>query len=198
MNIEQFEISIGDRVAKVPNRQNEKARQFQEARKKAKEAAKAKVRIDTSPVKTINEIPVQEALIVHEPVVQEVINSIIQNAIPAQEFSLPTIDSESDSESVDDTVIASPLLEELSVEPRVDTFIKLEPEVFPAPEPEVTQEPEVTAQAEQSPIIDTYIEEMIVSDDEDAIVLSAPKPSTITIVDDDEIFEIQEIQDPDL
>lgn len=185
MNIEQFEISIGDRLTKVPSRQNEKARQFKDARRKTKEADEVNVRTNTPHVKTVNEIPVQEALIVHEPVVQEVINSIIKIAIPAQEFNLPILDSEPVVDTVDN-VDASAIVEELSADKYVDKFIKLEPDVFPVPEgvvkPDVSEH-EVTAQAEKSPISDTYIEEMIASDDEDAIVLVAPKSSTIEMVD---------------
>ena len=127
-------------------------------------------------------------MIVHEPVVQEVINSIIKIAIPAQEFNLPILDSEPVVDTVDtvDTVDASAIVEELSADQYVDKFIKLEPDVFPVPEgvvkPDVSEH-EVTAQAEKSPISDTYIEEMIASDDEDTIVLVAPKSSTIEMVD---------------
>ena len=57
MSIEQFDISIGSRIAQVPARQNLKAMQYQEARRTALEASKAKA--------------VLEELIVCEPIVQE-------------------------------------------------------------------------------------------------------------------------------
>ena len=57
MSIEQFEISIGSRIDQVPARQNLKAMQYQEARRTALEASKAKA--------------VLEELIVHEPIARE-------------------------------------------------------------------------------------------------------------------------------
>lgn len=218
MSIEQFEISIGSRIAQVPARQNLKAMQYQEARRKALEAAKAKEAKDASEPKKVNGTAVQEELIVHEVVVQEVINSIIK--VKGTQVS-------------DDTQTTE---EELHAEFNTDEFAKLVPEVLPAQDSgdtlddaddaseeaiedtiseteyvtedtldvtedaisDISETVDVTIDETEEP--ELYIEEILdlSEDDEDAIVLSAPKPSTIVIVDDDEIFEIQEIQDPDL
>lgn len=97
MSIEQFEISLGSRIAQVPARQNLKAMQYQEARRAALEASKVKAE-----------------LIVHEPVDQEVVNSII--------------------ELKDDQATE----EELHAEYNSEEFAKLTPEVLPAQDSEDT------------------------------------------------------------
>ncbi len=112
MSIEQFEISLGSRIAQVPARQNLKAMQYQEARRAALEASKAKVELETSEPKKVNGNAVLEELIVHEPVVQEVIDSII--------------------ELKDDQVTDQVTEEELHAEYNSEEFAKLTPEVLPA------------------------------------------------------------------
>ena len=114
MSIEQFEISIGSRIAQVPARQNLKAMQYQEARRAALEASKAKAKPKTSEPKKVNGNAVLEELIVHEPNVQEVIDSIIERK--------------------DDQVTE----EELHAEYNSEEFAKLTPEVLPAQDSEDT------------------------------------------------------------
>ena len=62
MSIEQFEISLGSRIAQVPARQNLKAMQYQEARRAALEASKAKAKPETSEPKKVNGNAVLEEL----------------------------------------------------------------------------------------------------------------------------------------
>lgn len=212
MSIEQFEISLGSRIPQVPARQNIKAMQFQEARRAALEAAKAKLVQETSEPKKVNGAAVLEELIVHEPIVQEVINSIIE---------------------VTDTEVSE---EELRAEYNAEEFTKLTPEVLPAQYNEDTgtlgtseelertnkdalEEPEgVTEDAiddtetedttgtisvtsedaleELDGTIDEqelYIEEMLdISEDDEDIVLV--HKSTVLELDDDN-FEIKEIRE---
>ena len=68
MSIEHFEISLGSRIAQVPARQNLKAMQYQEARRAALEASKAKTKPKTSEPKKVN----------GNAVLEEVIDSIIE------------------------------------------------------------------------------------------------------------------------
>ena len=63
MSIEHFEISLGSRIAQVPARQNLKAMQYQEARRAALEASKAKTKPKTSEPKKVNGNAVLEELI---------------------------------------------------------------------------------------------------------------------------------------
>ena len=126
MSIEQFEISLGSRIAQVPARQNLKAMQYQEARRAALEASKAKAKPKTSEPKKVNGNAVLEELIVHEPIVQEVIDSII--------------------ELKDDRVTE----EELHAEYNSEEFAKLTPEVLPAQDPEDTVTITVDASAAPS------------------------------------------------
>lgn len=183
MSIEQFEISLGSRIAQVPTRQNLKAMQYQEAKRAALEASKVKAELETS-----------------EPIIQEVIDSII--------------------ELKDDQVTE----EELHAEYNSEEFAKLTPEVLPAQdsedtvtvdivdtvedaiddaidEPEntsedVVDEPEDTIEdASDEPELNNkiYIEEMIdiSASDEDIVLVHE---STVLELDDDN-FEIQEIQE---
>lgn len=214
MSIEQFEISLGSRIAQVPARQNLKAMQYQEARRKALEAAKAKEAQEANEPrehKKVNGTALQEELIVHEPVVQEVINSIIE---------------------VKDSEVTE---EELHAEYNTDEFTKIVPEVLPAQdsdtvdtisEPEgatedVVDEPEDTVEdtigesesvtedaldetesvtedvtEELEGTIDEpelYIEEMLdLSESDEDIVLV--HENTVLELDDDN-FEIQEIRE---
>ena len=126
MSIEQFEISLGSRIVRVPARQNLKAMQYQEARRAALEASKAKAKPKTSEPKKVNGNAVLEELIVHEPIVQEVIDSII--------------------ELKDDRVTE----EELQAEYNSEEFAKLTPEVLPAQDPEDTVTITVDASAAPS------------------------------------------------
>ena len=118
MSIEHFEISLGSRIAQVPARQNLKAMQYQEARRAALEASKAKAKPKTSEPKKVNGNAVLEELIVHEPIVQEVIDSII--------------------ELKDDQVTDQVTEEELHAEYNSEEFAKLTPEVLPAQDSEDT------------------------------------------------------------
>lgn len=118
MSIEQFEISLGSRIAQVPARQNLKAMQYQEARRAALEASKAKAKPETSEPKKVNGNAVLEELIVHEPIVQEVIDSIIE------------------LKDAQATVQATE--EELHAEYNSEEFAKLTPEVLPAQDSEDT------------------------------------------------------------
>jgi hypothetical protein len=208
MSIEQFEISIGSRVPQVPARQNLKAMQYQAARAAAIEASKVKAVPPANEPKKVNGTVVQEELIVHEPIVQEVINSII--------------------ELKDDRVTDQATEEELHAEFNTEEFTKLTPEVLPAQdsdstgasedafdEPEdtvedtndesesvtkdVIKEPESVTEDVADELEGTidepelYIEEMLdISESDEDIVLV--HESTVLELDDDN-FEIQEIQE---
>ena len=130
MSIEQFEISLGSRIAQVPARQNLKAMQYQEARRAALEASKTKAKPKTSEPKKVNGNAVLEELIVHEPNVQEVIDSIIERK--------------------DDQVNDQVTEEELHAEYNSEEFAKLTPEVLPAQDSEDTVTITVDASAAPS------------------------------------------------
>lgn len=183
MSIEQFEISIGSRIAQVPARQNLKAMQYQEARRAALEASKAKAGLETSEPKKVNGNAVLEELIVHEPIVQEVIDSII--------------------ELKDDQATGQATDEELHAEYNSEEPVKLTPEVLPAQYSEDTvtnDESESVTESVAEEVVDEselndeiYIEEMldISTSDEDIVLVHE---STVIELDDDN-FEIQEIQE---
>ena len=110
MSIEQFEISIGSRIAQVPARQNLKAMQYQEARRAALEASKAKA--------------VLEELIVHEPIAREELHAeynseeftkLTPEVLPAQGSEdtvavtvAVTVDASDELESTSDDVVDEP------------------------------------------------------------------------------------------
>ena len=106
MSIEQFEISIGSRIAQVPARQNLKAMQYQEARRAALEASKAKA--------------VLEELIVHEPIAREELHAeynseeftkLTPEVLPAQgseDTVAVTVDARDELESTSDDVVDEP------------------------------------------------------------------------------------------
>ena len=106
MSIEQFEISIGSRIAQVPARQNLKAMQYQEARRAALEASKAKA--------------VLEELIVHEPIAREELHAeynseeftkLTPEVLPAQgseDTVAVTVDASDELESTSDDVVDEP------------------------------------------------------------------------------------------
>ena len=120
MSIEHFEISLGSRIAQVPARQNLKAMQYQEARRAALEASKAKAKPKTSEPKKVN----------GNAVLEEVIDSII--------------------ELKDDQVTDQVTEEELHAEYNSEEFAKLTPEVLPAQNPEDTDTITVDASAAPS------------------------------------------------
>ena len=60
MSIEQFEISLGSRIAQVPARQNLKAMQYQEARRAALEASKAKAKPKPKTEPMQDDVPAQD------------------------------------------------------------------------------------------------------------------------------------------
>ena len=74
MSIEQFEISIGSRLGTVPRRQLAKAKIYDAV----SDPSKPSDSNTSAGVNTVNGVPVQEVLIVHEPVVQEVIDAIVE------------------------------------------------------------------------------------------------------------------------
>ena len=106
MSIEQFEISLGSRIAQVPARQNLKAMQYQEARRAALEASKAKA--------------VLEELIVHEPIAREELHAeynseeftkLTPEVLPAQgseDTVAVTVDARDELESTSDDVVDEP------------------------------------------------------------------------------------------
>ncbi len=120
MSIEHFEISLGSRIAQVPARQNLKAMQYQEARRAALEASKAKAKPKTSEPKKVN----------GNAVLEELIDSII--------------------ELKDDRVTEEVTEEELHAEYNSEEFAKLTPEVLPAQDPEDTVTITVDASAAPS------------------------------------------------
>jgi hypothetical protein len=121
---------------------------------------------------------VQEELIVHEPVVQEVINSILEP---------------------NDNAVTE---EELHAEYNTDEFAKLVPEVLPAQDSveDALEDSEGTSEdaledVSEEPVEETelYIEEMLdLSEGDEDIVLV--HESTVLELDDDN-FEIQEIRE---
>lgn len=80
MSIEQFEISIGSRLGTVPRRQLAKAKIYDAASEPSKPSKPSDPSDSNTSagVNTVNGVPVQEVLIVHEPVVQEVIDAIVE------------------------------------------------------------------------------------------------------------------------
>ena len=120
MSIEHFEISLGSRIAQVPARQNLKAMQYQEARRAALEASKAKAKPKTSEPKKVN----------GNAVLEELIDSII--------------------ELKDDQVTDQVTEEELHAEYNSEEFAKLTPEVLPAQDSEDTATITVDASAAPS------------------------------------------------
>lgn len=77
MSIEQFEISIGSRLGSVPRRQLAKAKIYDAVSEPGKPSDPSDSNTSAG-VNTVNGVPVQEALVVHEPVVQEVIDAIVE------------------------------------------------------------------------------------------------------------------------
>ena len=136
MSIEQFEISLGSRIAQVPARQNLKAMQYQEARRAALEASKAKAKPKTSEPKKVN----------GNAVLEELIDSII--------------------ELKDDQVTDQVTEEELHAEYNSEEFAKLTPEVLPAQDSEGTATITVDASAAPSAAPSTAPSEDVVEEPE--------------------------------
>ena len=128
MSIEHFEISLGSRIAQVPARQNLKAMQYQEARRAALEASKAKAKPKTSEPKKVN----------GNAVLEEVIDSIIE------------LKDDQVNDQVNDQVTEQVTEEELHAEYNSEEFAKLTPEVLPAQNPEDTDTITVDASAAPS------------------------------------------------
>ena len=124
MSIEHFEISLGSRIAQVPARQNLKAMQYQEARRAALEASKAKAKPKTSEPKKVN----------GNAVLEELIDSII----------------ELKDDRVTEQVTEQVTEEELHAEYNSEEFAKLTPEVLPAQDTEDTVTITVDASAAPS------------------------------------------------
>ena len=123
MSIEHFEISLGSRIAQVPARQNLKAMQYQEARRAALEASKAKAKPKTSEPKKVN----------GNAVLEELIDSII----------------ELKDDRVTEQVTEQVTEEELHAEYNSEEFAKLTPEVLPAQDTEDTVT--ITVDASEAP-----------------------------------------------